>query len=142
MTRSSPEIGQNSDGCMSDFWISGQSFVQKNYHIDIKLRPVTKLDKRNTTTSKNYDIDVMLVNCDVIIFILIYGQFPSIRKPDSRISALILFLCVKILFLPKLLIFYKKNAGISKIKSTLVLKGILSEATYVCTYVPNFKFLA
>ena len=60
---------------MSDFWISGQSFVQKNYHIDIKLRPVTKLDKRNTATSKNYDNDVTLVNCDVIIFIQFMVNF-------------------------------------------------------------------
>ena len=56
----------------------------------MKLRPVTKLDKRNMATSKIFDNDVMLVNCDVIIFIPIYGQFPSIQKPDSRISALIL----------------------------------------------------
>ena len=34
------------------------------------------------------------------------------------------------------------NADISKIKRTLVLKGIFSEITYMCTYVPNLKFLA
>ena len=34
------------------------------------------------------------------------------------------------------------NPDISKIKRALVLKGILSEITYVCTYVPNLKFLA
>ena len=41
-----------------------------------------------------------------------------------------------------MLIFYKQNANISKIKWVLVLKGIFSENMYVCTYVPNFKFLA
>ena len=49
----------------------------------MKLRPVTKLDKRNTETSKKVDDDVMLTNCDVIIFIPINVQFPSIRKPNS-----------------------------------------------------------
>ena len=33
----------------------------------MKLGPVTKLDKRNKTTSKKFDDDVMLENCDVIV---------------------------------------------------------------------------
>ena len=33
----------------------------------MKLRPVTKLDKRNKTTSKKFDDDVILENCDVIV---------------------------------------------------------------------------
>ena len=43
----SPDIGQNSDRGMSDFWISGQSFMIENCHnsrtshdIDMKLGPV------------------------------------------------------------------------------------------------------
>ena len=28
----SPDIGQNSDGCISDFRISGQSLIKENYH--------------------------------------------------------------------------------------------------------------
>ena len=32
----------------------------------MKLRPLTKLDKRNKTTSKKFDDDVILENCDVI----------------------------------------------------------------------------
>ena len=47
----------------------------------MKLRPVTKLDKRNTEMSKKVDNDIMLTNCDVIIFIPINVQFPSIRSP-------------------------------------------------------------
>ena len=55
----SPDIGLNSDGSISDFWISGQSLIKENCHnsrtsndIDMKLGPVTKLDKRNKITSK------------------------------------------------------------------------------------------
>ena len=55
------------------------------YDIDMKLGPVTKLDKRNTETklSENCDDDVMSANCDVKVFFSIYGQFAAIRKPDS-----------------------------------------------------------
>ena len=47
----SPDIGQNSDGGISDFWSIPE---KENYHnsrtsdnVDMKLEPVTKLDKRN-----------------------------------------------------------------------------------------------
>ena len=33
----------------------------------MKLRPLTKLDKRNKTTSKKFDDDVILENCDAIV---------------------------------------------------------------------------
>ena len=46
----------------------------------MKLGPETKLDKRNTATSKTFDNDVMLGNCNVSVF-LIYGQFGAIWKP-------------------------------------------------------------
>ena len=49
----------------------------------MKLGPVTKHDKRNKTTSKKFDDDVMLANCDVIVIFPIYGQFGDIWKPDS-----------------------------------------------------------
>ena len=49
-----PDAGQNSDGCIFNFWISGQSLIKENWHssrikddIYIKFGPVTKLDKRN-----------------------------------------------------------------------------------------------
>ena len=35
-----------------------------------------------------------------------------------------------------------KNSDMIQIKRTLVLKGIFPETEYMCTYVPNFKFLA
>ena len=56
----SPDIGRNSHKGISDFRISGQSLMKGNCHnsrtsdddIDMKLRSVTKFDKRNKTTSK------------------------------------------------------------------------------------------
>ena len=45
----------------------------------MKLGPVAKLDKRNTTTSKQFNDDVISKNCDTIP---IYGRFAAIRKPD------------------------------------------------------------
>ena len=50
----------------------------------MKPRPVTKLNKRNTTMSKKIDDDVMSEDCDVIFFFLINGQFGVIEKSDSE----------------------------------------------------------
>ena len=50
----------------------------------MKLGPVTKLGKGNTTTSKKFDDVVMSSKCDIIVVFPIYGQFGAIRKPDSR----------------------------------------------------------
>ena len=41
--------------------------------IDMKLGPVTKLDKRNKTTSKKTGNDVMSANYDVMVTFLIHG---------------------------------------------------------------------
>ena len=49
----------------------------------MKLEPVTKLDKRNKTTSKKFDDDVMSANCDVIVTFPIYGPFGATWKLDS-----------------------------------------------------------
>ena len=49
----------------------------------MKLGPVTKLDKINKTTSKNFDDNVMSRNCDVIVKVWIFGQFGAVRRPDS-----------------------------------------------------------
>ena len=49
----------------------------------MKLGPVTKLNKRNKATSKKFDVNVMLENCDVIIIFWISGQFGAVQKPDS-----------------------------------------------------------
>ena len=57
LTRPSPDIELNSDDGIFNFQISGQYLIKKNCHnsrtsndIDMELRPVTKLDKTNTTT--------------------------------------------------------------------------------------------
>ena len=62
----SPDIKQNLNGGISDFRISGQSLIKENCHnsrtnndIDMKLGPVTKIEKGNKTTSKKLDDDVM-----------------------------------------------------------------------------------
>ena len=51
-------LGKSQTG-ISDLWISGQSLIKENCHnfrtsddIDMKLGAVTKLEKRNKTTSK------------------------------------------------------------------------------------------
>ena len=48
----------------------------------MKLGPVPKLDKRNKTTSKKCDVDVMSENCDVIDIFPIYGQFGATQKSN------------------------------------------------------------
>ena len=74
----------------SGFQISGQSLIKGNCHnsrtsddTDMKLGPVTKLDKRNKTSSKKFDDEVMSENYDVIVIFLIYVKFGAIQKPDS-----------------------------------------------------------
>ena len=86
----SPDIGQISDGSISDFQISGQSLIKVNCHnsrtsddIEMILVAVTKLGKRNKTTSKKFDDDVMSTNADVIAIFSIYSQFGAIWKPGS-----------------------------------------------------------
>ena len=49
----------------------------------MKLGPVTKRNKRNKTTSKEFDDDVMSENCDVIAIFPIYRKFGAIWKSDS-----------------------------------------------------------
>ena len=48
----------------------------------MKVGPVTKLDKKNTATSKKFDDDAMSANCDVMVIFPIYDQFGAIWKPD------------------------------------------------------------
>ena len=79
----SPDIGQNLDGGISDFQISGQSLIKENSHNSRTSDDIdTKLHKRNKTKSKKFKDDVMSENCDVIVIFPIYGQFGAIRKPD------------------------------------------------------------
>ena len=43
----------------------------------MKLEPVTKIDKRNKTTLKKFNDEVIPAICDVIVILSIYGQFMS-----------------------------------------------------------------
>ena len=136
-----------------DFRTSDQFFTNKNCHnsrtshdIDVKLGSVTKLDRKNTETSKKSDNDVMSPIGDIIVCFSIYGQFAAILyiinnnllsyktwKQKLKIFniAFILLLWVKVLFLPKNVDFFEKNADISKIKEVLVLKDIFFW-NYIC----------
>ena len=95
----SPDNGQNSDGVISDFRISDQSLIKRICHnsrtsdgIDIKLGPVTKLDKRNKMTSKN----LMMTLCRKIVTLSTFFQFiADLEQFGSRISEA---LSVKLIF--------------------------------------------
>ena len=50
----------------------------------MNLRSVTKLDKRNKTSSKKFDDKVMSESYDIITIFPIYDKFGAIRKPNSR----------------------------------------------------------
>ena len=54
--------------------------------IDMKLGSVTKLQKKNKTTSTKFDNDAMPENCDVFVIYRIYDKFRAIWKTDSGCS--------------------------------------------------------
>ena len=56
----------------------------------MKLGPVTKLDKRNKATSKNFDGAIMTENYEVVDIFPIYSQFGTIWIPDVQ--------CIKLIF--------------------------------------------
>ena len=91
--------------------ISGQYLIKQNFlnsrtsdDIDMKLGPVTKIDKRNKMTSKIFVNAVISVSFDVIVIFPIYGQFGAIRKPDSR-----RIICKSYIFINSNLLSYKKG---------------------------------
>ena len=72
------------------FRFLGQSLIKQNCHnsrtsddIDMNLRPIIKLDKKNKAVSKKSDDDVISTNCDVIVIFSIYCQTGAIREPNS-----------------------------------------------------------
>ena len=99
----SPDIGQNSDGGISDFRISGQSLIKENCYnsrtsddIDMKYGSVTKLDKRNKTTSKKFDDDVMSKNLTSLSFFQFMANLEQSesRIPDAETVKIMFFLIV------------------------------------------------
>ena len=68
----------------------------------MKLGPVTKIDKRNKTTSKKIDIDVMSKKCDAIdIFRILANLEQSGGQIPETESAKVLFSVIVIFFLAK-----------------------------------------
>ena len=64
----------------------------------MKLGPVTKLDKRNKTTSKKIDDDVMSEYCDVIVIFQIFhqlelsgGRIPDTESAKAMFSVMVTF---------------------------------------------------
>ena len=51
----------------------------------MNLGPVTKFDKRNKTTSKKFDDDVMPENCDVKIVAAISGFLVNLEQSEDQI---------------------------------------------------------
>ena len=52
--------------------------------IDMKLGPVTKLDKRNTTTSKEFEVTSCRQIMTPASLFLIDGWFATLQNPDSE----------------------------------------------------------
>ena len=87
----SPDIGLNSDGGVSNFQTSGQPFIEKNCYnsrtsndIDVKLGPVTRLEKKEHATSKKFGDGVILefvMSLSFFRFTVNLEQFSS-RNPD------------------------------------------------------------
>ena len=65
-----------------------------NDDIDLKLEPVTKLDKRHTI-SKKFDNDIVLGNFDVIITFTISGCFRANWNPDYGHMVYDLYIFIK-----------------------------------------------
>ena len=58
--------------------------IQLRFTRDIRAKfRIQNSEKRNMTTSKKINDDIMLANWDVNVFFPIYGQFAAIRKLDS-----------------------------------------------------------
>ena len=85
----SRDIGQNSDRAISDFGISGQFKIKENCYnsrtsddIDMKLGPITKLDKRNKTTSKN----LTMTSCrKTVTSLSFFGFLAKLEQSGSQI---------------------------------------------------------
>ena len=89
----------NSDEAFSILGFLVKSPLNKNCHssatsndINMKLRPLSQIEKRNTVISKKFDDEVISVKYDVIFIFPMYGAFAAVRKPDTRNIS---YLCMK-----------------------------------------------
>ena len=84
----SPDIRQNSDGGIFGFRISGQSLIKENCHNSrtsndtvMKLGPITKLDKRNRTTTKKFGDEVMSKILTSLLFLWFMANLEQSGSP-------------------------------------------------------------
>ena len=135
----SPDIGENSGGCISNFRISGQSLIKTNCHnswtsddIGMKLGPETKLDKRNKNLPKKiwrwcpvlfwaiWKPYSRRIVCKTYIFInynfLSYKNWQQNQKIFN--TALALLLWVKVLFWSQNANFLQKMLTSAKLRGT------------------------
>ena len=76
----------------------------------MKLGPVSKLEKRNKITSREFDDDVMSVNCEDIVIFSIYSQFGAVQ---NLISGQLQFV-VTYIFINSNILSYKNTNALSK----------------------------
>ena len=82
-----PDNGQNSDGGISDFQISGQFLIKQECHnsrtsddIDMKLGPVIKHEKGNKMTSKKLN----MTSCWQVVTTLSFFRFMASLNPEAE----------------------------------------------------------
>ena len=85
----SPDIGKNSGNGISDFRVSGQSSIKENCHnyrtsddIDMKIKPVIKIVKRNKITSKKLTIASCL---KTVTSLSVFGFLANLEQSGCRI---------------------------------------------------------
>ena len=119
----------------------------------MKLGPVTKSYKRNKTTPKKLDDDIMTVNCEVIVIFQIYSQFEACRilVPDEKVifyftktknlyhSSHTIALSKGTIFAKKYLLFVRICWHLQEGLGTK--KYIYWNCIYVCTYTPMWVYL-
>ena len=78
-------LGKTQTGVFPNSRFLDTSIIKENCNnartiddIDMRLRQVIKLYKKNKATSKNFDDDIMSEDCDVIVSFSIYVQFGAI----------------------------------------------------------------
>ena len=104
----------------------------------MKLGSVTKLDKKNATTSKTIGDDVKSIDDDVIAIFQIYGLFRAIQKLNSRhmvYNSYTSINCNSLSYKNWKQNWIKYNTALLLlpwVKVVLVLKDMLSKAALVC----------
>ena len=114
-----------------------KSSLYKNCHnsrnsndTDSKLGTLSKLEKRNTIKSKEFDNDVILTNYDAIIIFLIYERFGEIGQQEPRCNA----------YFSSVTMFYLAKTE-NRIKKSLTQPQYYSSGKRYCFTLKNCKTL-